>query len=168
MSSIREIDTVITANNLEFVSFYIGDQLMGADIQQAQEINRFLDTTDVPHAPDFVKGVMNLRGEVVTVLDLRKILNLEEIEITEHNRNLIVQADDEQVGIMVDRISDVVIAKATEVEAPPANINGMDSRYFKGVYKLDEELMVILDIDEVVHTIEKGVAEGNAGGKQGD
>ncbi|MBN1765803.1 MAG: purine-binding chemotaxis protein CheW [Sedimentisphaerales bacterium] len=134
----------------EFTTFYVGDLLMGVDIQQVQEINRQLDTTEVPHAPECVRGIVNLRGEVVTVLDLRVILGLDATEINDKNRNVIIKADGENIGLMIDRIADVVYARLREIEPAPANISGVDGRFIKGVYKLDSELLVILDIDEVI------------------
>ncbi len=141
---------ISSSSEQEFCTFYVDNLLIGINIQQLQEINRHLDTTSVPHAPDFVRGVVNLRGEVVTVLDLRIILGMQSVEITDSCRNVIVNIDGEKNGLLVDKISDVVYANADEIESPPANISGVDGRFFKGVYKLESDLMVILDIAEVI------------------
>ncbi len=140
----------IAKKEIEYSTFYLGDLLIGIDIQRVQEINQQLEVTPVPHAPEYVFGVVNLRGEVVTILDLRKILGLANTEITARNRNVIVNADDVQVGLLVDRIADVVIAKEMDIEQPPANIKGIDGRFFHGVYKLEKELLVILNVQETV------------------
>lgn len=145
-------------DELEFVTFYVGGMLMGIDIQQAQEINCNHEITQVPHSPECVRGVLNLRGEVVTVVDLRKILCLEEDGSENGSHNIIVQSGDERIGLVADKIAGVVYAKKNELEAPPANISGVEGRFFKGVFKLENELLVVLDCDEIL-AIETVLAE---------
>lgn len=144
-----------TTQEIEFSTFYLGELLIGIDIQQVQEINQHLDMTPVPHSPEYVNGVVNLRGEVVTVLDLRIILGLDPIELTERSRNVIVKTEIDQVGLLVDRVADVVIGKSAEIEPAPANIRGVDGRFFSGVYKLENELLVILDVMETIASKEE-------------
>ena len=147
-----------SSDEIEFATFHVGGILLGIDIRKTEEINRQLDLTRVPHAPACVRGVLNLRGEVVTVLDLRTILGLEPAEVTETSRNVVVRSESEQVGLLVDRVADVVTVSAAEIEAPPANVSGMDSRFFKGVCKLDSALLVVLDVNEVLSTAGKAEA----------
>ncbi len=147
MHSVKEYQHGFVGTEVEFATFYVGDLHLGADILQVEEINRHLELTPVPQAPECVRGVINLRGEVVTVVDLRTILGLERIEITPKNRNVIVNSKGEQIGLLVDRIGDVVNASTDQIEPPPANLSGVDGRFFRGVYKLDGELLVILDIE---------------------
>lgn len=151
MTTATENTIVVDSTQQEFATCYLNDLLIGIDIRQVQEINRHLEMTEVPHAPDYVRGVVNLRGQVVTVLDLRTILGLEPTRITGQTRNIIVQADGEHVGLLADRIADVVLANEENIEPPPANVNGIDSRFFRGVHQLDNDLMVILDVNEVVN-----------------
>ena len=92
----------------QYATFYVGDLLLGVDIRQVQEINRQLDVTKVPQAPKCVRGVINLRGEVTTVIDLRTILGIEQAEVTRASRNLIVNSEGESIGLLVDRISDIL------------------------------------------------------------
>lgn len=132
---------------LEYATFYVGDILLGVEIGQMEEINRQLDVTLVPHAPPFVRGVVNLRGEVVTVVDPRVILGLSAGEVSASSRTVIVRHKGEQIGLLVDRIADVVRVSAGEMELPPANIGGIEGRFFKGVYKLESELLVVLDVN---------------------
>lgn len=134
----------------EFATFYVGEMLMGLDIRRIEEINRQLDVTRVPHAPTFVCGVVNLRGEVVTVLDLRTILGLPASPITKSSRNVIVRHGSERAGLLVDRVADVVGVAAHEVEPPPINLNGIDGAFFEGVYKLDSALLVLLNVEQVL------------------
>ena len=138
-------------DEMELVSFYVGDLLVGVDIGHVEEINRHLDLTPIPHAPASVRGVVNLRGDVVTVLDLRTILGLEKVEISKHTRNVVVASGGERIGLLVDRISDVVRAWPDDIDPSPANVRGGEGRFFKGIYQLEKELLVILDVDAVVN-----------------
>jgi len=135
---------------MEFTTFYVGDLLLGIDIQQAEEINRQLNVTPVPHTPDNVRGVVNLRGEVVTVIDLRKTLGLQPTVIGANTRNVIIRSRHERIGLLVDRIADVARANSCDIEPPPSNVNGIDGKFFTGVYKLESELVVILDVETVL------------------
>ncbi len=149
------------SGELELATFYVGDLLMGIDIQQTQEINRQVEVTVVPHCPEWVRGVINLRGEVVTVLDLRNILGMEPMEITNDSRNIIVHMNGENIGLLVDKIADVVITDVDRIEPAPANISGIEGKFFKGVYQLEKELLVLLDINELVNNDNPNQPEQN-------
>lgn len=148
----------VSSGEIEYATFHVGRLLLGIDIRQTEEINRQLELTAVPHAPACVRGVVNLRGEVVTVLDLRTILGLEPQALTAASRNVVVRADSEQVGLLVDRVADVVTVSAEEMEPPPANVSGVSGRFFKGVYKLESALLVVLDVNTVLATAGKDEA----------
>jgi purine-binding chemotaxis protein CheW len=135
---------------VEFVTFYAGDLLIGVDIHNVEEINRQVEVTPVPQAPPQVRGVINLRGEVVTVLDLREVLDMGNTDINEHTRTVVVTSGNEQIGLLVDRIADVILAREDRIDPQPANVSGIDGHYFKGVYKLDNSLLIILDVDAVI------------------
>lgn len=146
--------TIVTKTNreeLEFATFYVGDILLGIDIQEVQEINKHLEITRVPHVPEYVRGVINLRGEVVTVLNLRNILALGQTEFTDQTRLVVITNNEENIGLLVDRIADVVIANTGEIEPAPANVSGIDGRFFQGVYKLEHDLLVILHTEEIIN-----------------
>jgi purine-binding chemotaxis protein CheW len=138
------------SDELEIASFYLGDALMGIPIEQIEEINHQCELTPVPHTPDYVRGLINLRGQVVTVIDLRVALGMDSVDETRQTCNVVVRSHGEQIGIAVDRIADVVRARWSEVEAPPANVAGVDGQYFRGVCKLPEGLLVILDADKIL------------------
>lgn len=137
----------VVAGEQEFITFYLGDLLLGIDIHQVQEINRNLDMTPVPHAPQAVRGVINLRGEVVMVVDLREVLGLPTAPLTRSNRNVIVKNGGEQIGLLVDRVADVVRASGEELDPMPGNLRGVDQQFFRSVYKMESGLLVILDVD---------------------
>jgi purine-binding chemotaxis protein CheW len=132
-------------------TFYVGEALCGMDILKVQEINKLMEMTTVPQAPDYVMGILNLRGQIVTIIDLEKKLNLGKTELSDMSRNIIVNAQDEYIGLLVSRIGDVVEAKWEKMEPPPANIGGLQSKYFKGVFKTKERLIGILDVEKVLN-----------------
>ena len=138
----------------QYATFYIDDLLLGVDIRQVREINRQVEATHVPHAPKMVHGVINLRGEVATVIDLRTVLGFPVIEPTRSTRTMIVQEGGESIGLVVDRISDILTLSKDEISLPPANVDGVDGRFFNGVHALETEIAVILSIEEVLNECE--------------
>ena len=150
MTSKTNAVSATTTEELELATFFIGNSLIGIDIKQIQEINRNLHLTRVPQADKQVRGVVNLRGDVVTVLDLRVVFGLESIEIGRDSRNIIVTDSEEHIGLLVDRIADVVQITTDQIDAPPANLRGLSGRFFRGVHQLENELLLILDTDHVL------------------
>lgn len=139
-------------NGVELATFYVGDALCGIDILQIQEINKLSMITQVPQAPDYVRGILNLRGQIVTIIDLGKKLGLGETDTSLDPRNVIVNSAGSYVGLMVKEISDVVTADLSKQEVPPANMRGIQGSFFTGVYKLDDVLIGILDVKKVLNT----------------
>jgi purine-binding chemotaxis protein CheW len=135
---------------VELATFFVGDALCGLDILNIQEINKHLDVTRVPQAHECVRGILNLRGQIVTIIDLAQRLGLASTESKRESRNIIVNSKGEYIGLNVDRLSDVVQAEWERVEPPPANIGGVQGKFFQGVHKTDKELIGILDIEEVL------------------
>jgi purine-binding chemotaxis protein CheW len=146
MSSKKELQT----STVELATFYVGDALCGMDILKVQEINKLMDMTKVPQSPEYVTGILNLRGQIVTVIDLGNKLGLTAIDMNDASRNIIVNSANEYIGLLVSRISDVVAADMDKVEKPPANIGGLQGTYFKGVFKTKDRLIGILDVDKVL------------------
>ncbi len=140
------------ANNktMELATFYIENVVCGIDILKIQEINKFFELTPVPQAPEYVKGVLNLRGRIVTIIDLGQKLGFSETETSDTSRNIIVNSKGEHIGLLVVQIRDVIQVDLEKVETPPANISGVQESFFKGVFKADDYLIGILDVDEVL------------------
>ena len=138
------------SDELEIASFYLGETLMGVPIEFVEEINHHLDLTPVPHVPACVRGVMNLRGGVVTVIDLAAVLGLDPTVITRQTCNVVVRSAGEQVGILVDRVGDVIRTARNRIDPPPANVAGAEGRFFRGVCKLADSLLLILDTDQIL------------------
>ena len=142
--------TKAISSELEFSTFYVGGALCGINILNIQEINKHIEITQVPQSSDYVKGILNLRGRIVTIIDLGKKLGLEPVSNKPNNRNIIVNSEDEHIGLLVDAISDVAIAKKEDIESAPSNIGGVKGKFFQGVLKTKTQLIGILDIDEVL------------------
>ncbi len=135
---------------VELATFYVGDALCGMDILKIQEINKLTQMTKVPQAPDYVIGILNLRGQIVTIIDLGKKIGLGETEINQDSRNIIVNDSSGHVGLLVRQISDVVSADMERREPAPANMHGIQGDFFTGVYKTEQTLIGILDVDKVL------------------
>lgn len=144
--------TQLGASEIQLATFYVGDMLLGLEIDQVQEINRCLDVTQVPHAPEWVRGVINLRGDVVTVVDLRTVLGLEPGTVTKESRNLIVNLSGEHVGLCVDRIADIITISRNDVIPPPPNMSALDERFFSGVFTGENDIVAVLDLQEALET----------------
>ncbi len=145
-----EIKTEAEMNVVELATFYVGDALCGMNILQIQEINKLMMMTKVPQAPDFVLGILNLRGQIVTVIDLGKKLGMGETDMSLELRNVIVNSTGSSVGLLVKKIGDVVAVNLTNKEQPPANMSGIQGKFFTGVYKKENGLIGILDINKVL------------------
>lgn len=137
---------------IELATFHVGDALCGMDILKVQEINKLMEMTIVPQSPDYVQGILNLRGQIVTIIDLGKKLGLGQTDLGSDPRNIIVNAPGEYVGLLVNKLSDVVAAEPDKIEPAPANMSGIQGVFFTGVYKTENKLIGVLDIKEVLRT----------------
>jgi purine-binding chemotaxis protein CheW len=139
-----------TGELLQLVSFKIGKEEYGVDILNVQEINKMTQITKVPNAPEFVEGVINLRGRVIPVIDLRTRLNLAKKEHDKDTRIIIVEVDNATVGFIVDAVSEVLRIPVSITEAPPAIVAGIDSEFIKSVGKLEDRLLILIDLNKIL------------------
>jgi len=135
---------------VDLATFYVSEALCGMDILNIQEINKNMEITSVPNSPDYVVGVLNMRGRIVTIIDVCKKLGLPKMPITSTRRNIIVNSQNEYIGLLVDKVAEVVPAEWRKVTPPPSNVRGVQGKYFEGVYKKENALVAILDIEEVL------------------
>ncbi len=138
------------AKTVDLATFTIGGAAYGIDILKIQEINKLLDLTPVPGAPPYVQGILNLRGQIVTVIDLGLKLGLSNTHPEDQGRNIIIRSRGEYIGLLVEQISDVVEVPLDEMESPPANMNGIHGEFFHGVIKTIDRLIGILDIEKIL------------------
>ncbi len=135
---------------VEFSTFYVGTTLCGINILDIQEINKNFEITSVPQSSGYIKGILNLRGRIVTIIDLGKKLGLGPVKKNRENKNIIVNSENEHIGLLVDAIGDVVHAGNRDIEPAPANIGIIKGKYFQGVLKNKTQLIGILNIPEVL------------------
>jgi purine-binding chemotaxis protein CheW len=143
----------------ELALFRIDDKLFGIDIVHIQEINKNLSFTKIYDARDYIKGVLNLRGQIVTVVDLRVKFNREAASDDDPNRRMIiVNYRDESVGFLVDSIDDIINIEPEQLEESITQMEGVNPDYFSGVYKLDSEIVIILDVEKILDNDEEYTA----------
>lgn len=135
---------------LQLVTFSIGEEEFGVNILKVQEINRTMEITKVPRAPNFVEGVINLRGKVIPIIDLRRRFGLSSKPEDKDTRIIVIEINSVIVGFVVDAVSEVLRIPASTVEPPPPVVAGVESDYISGVGKLKERLLIMLDLDRLL------------------
>jgi purine-binding chemotaxis protein CheW len=148
------MDNVTANEELQLVIFRLAKEEYGLPITKVQEINRLVPITKLPQTPSFMEGIINLRGRIIPVIDLRKRFSLPADEQSEDNRIIIVEVNGQTVGIIVDAVTEVVRLAGASVEPPPPTFI-LDAQYIHGVGKLDERLLILLDIDKILTSQEE-------------
>jgi purine-binding chemotaxis protein CheW len=146
-------------DELQLVVFQLGVELYGVEIACVHEIVRMQSITRVPRAPAFVEGVINLRGKVIPVIDLRHRFHLPAAAHTRASRIVVVEIGDQVVGLVVDGVSEVLRVNTTLIEPPSPVVAGIDSEYLQGIARLPERLVVLLDLDRVLAREERRALE---------
>jgi purine-binding chemotaxis protein CheW len=144
---------------LQLVSFHVGGEEFGLDILRVQEIIRVQQLTRVPNSPDFVEGVINLRGKVIPVIALRKRFGLETLAQDKQTRIVVVEVKGTVLGFMVDSVSEVLRIPADTVEPPP-RLGKVEREYVSGVGKLNDRLLILLDVDRLMSESEESLVAG--------
>ncbi|MHB8854897.1 MAG: chemotaxis protein CheW [Ignavibacteriaceae bacterium] len=139
---------------LQLVSFMIQDEEFAIDILFVQEINRMLQITKVPNAPAFVSGVVNLRGRVIPVIDLRTKLGMEVKKHDKNTRIVVVEVKEKTVGFIVDAVKEVLRIPASITEPPPELVTGINSEFIMAVGKLEDRLITLIDIEKILSNSE--------------
>lgn len=136
--------------DLHLVGFRIGKETFGVPIALVHEIVRVPEITSVPDAPDYIEGVINLRGKIVSIVDLRKRFGENTIEASRKNRILVAEIENKMVGLIVDAASEVIRLPHGEVEAPPNVFDNDEVKYVTGVGKLNGRLVILIDLNKVL------------------
>jgi purine-binding chemotaxis protein CheW len=148
-------DTVIQKSELaqnsgQFSTFFVANLFFGVDVLRVQELLRFQPTTRVPQAPDVIEGLINLRGQIVTAIDMRRRLQLPPRTGDQTSMNMVVRTDDGAVSLLVDEIGDVLDVDEATYERPPENLAPSARELIRGVYKLKDRLLLVLDTERTV------------------
>ena len=138
------------ANLLQLVTFRLGEEEFGVKILVVNEIIRLVQITQVPNAPSFIEGVINLRGKVIPIIDLRRRFGLAPKAHDKNTRIIVIEINNIIVGFVVDAVSEVLRIPASTVEPPPPVVAGVDSDYISGVGKLQDRLLIMLDLDKLL------------------
>ncbi|MUK89040.1 chemotaxis protein CheW [Ornithinibacillus sp. L9] len=137
-------------NYMKVIVFTLKGQRFGVDVQQVISIEKIQEITKVPRTSEFIKGVINLRGETIPIVDLKERLEIEQTESSPNNRFLIVQVEDVQVGLIVDSATDVLDINTDAIQPAPKMIGGVQEVFLQGVAKLESELLIMLDLGRVL------------------
>lgn len=148
------MSAVMHQNNQQvfrWVTFRLADEIYGINVMQVQEVLRMTDVAPVPGAPHYVMGIINLRGNVVTVLDTRKLLDLATSDVTDSSRIMIIESGKVTVGLLVDSVAEVVNIALSDIDPPPSVGNDEGSRYIQGVYSSDQQILILIDLNKLIN-----------------
>lgn len=143
-----------SVEEIKVIVFRLHNEEYGVEVSQVRSIERMEHITRVPRTPEFVKGVINLRGVVTPIVDLRSRLGLEAVPYTDSTRIIIVSVGEVEVGLIVDAANDVIDIPADAIEPPPKVVGGVEAVYLRGVAKLEKRLLILLNLDKVLNTEE--------------
>ncbi|MFP4015924.1 MAG: chemotaxis protein CheW [Halanaerobiales bacterium] len=135
----------------QFIVFSLGEEKFGVDVKQIKQIIPMDESTHIPNAPSFVKGVINLRGEIIPIVDLKqKLTVVADTIVSKEGKIIIVELDSNSIGMQVDSVSEMMRIYEDEIADPPRIVKGINRNYLKGVAKLDDKLLILLDLDKIL------------------
>lgn len=135
---------------LQWVTFKLAGETYGVNVMQVQEVLRYSEIAPVPGAPSYVIGIINLRGNVVTVIDTRERFALPPGDVTDNTRIVIIEADSHVVGILVDSVAEVVYLRLSEIETAPNVGNEESAKFIQGVCHKNKELLILIELDKLL------------------
>ena len=144
---------------VEYLSFSLGNEEYAADILKVQEIRGYDAVTQIPNTPTFIKGVVNLRGKIVPIVDLRIKFNLENIEYTEFTVVIVLSFSGRIVGVVVDGVSDVIALNQAQIEPMPSLVTGIDTQYIIGLATYEERMLILVAIEQLMTSQEMALIE---------
>lgn len=146
---------------IQWVTFKLDEEIYGINVMQVQEVLRLTEIAPVPGAPDYVMGIVNLRGNVVTVIDTRKRFGLFQKEADDATRIVIVEVDNQVIGILVDSVAEVVNIRESEIETSPnLGEDNESSKYIQGVHSKDDDILILVDVNKMLSDEEWDAVSG--------
>lgn len=142
------------SNDKQYLTFNLADETYGIVILKVQEIRGWSEPTQIPNAPNFIRGIMNLRGAIVPILDLRSKFNMDETEFTQHTVIIVVNVHHRTIGMVVDAVSDVVDINDQNIKKSPDFGSSIDASFIHGLVDIDENMVILLNIDEMLEACE--------------
>ncbi len=153
--TVKEKQQQLSGERVQVVSFRLGTEEYGVDIAQVQEIIRMVEITHVPRAPRFMEGVINLRGQLIPIIDLRTRFGMSRIDATKSSRIVVTDIGTKRVGMIVDSVSEVLNIPIENIEDAPEMIAGIGTEYIQGVGKVGDRLIIMLDLTMVITSDDK-------------
>ena len=144
----------VSAHEGKFLTFVLGNEEYGVEILKVREIMGIMEITTVPQTPDYMKGVINLRGKVIPIIDLRLKFAMPEVEHTKETCIIVAEVGAAQVGVIVDSVSEVTDIKGEDIEEAPSFGQGIDTNFIMGLGKTKKKIIILLDIEKVLTTEE--------------
>jgi purine-binding chemotaxis protein CheW len=155
----RQQEQISTAGRLEVVTFKLGEEEYGIDIQKVQELRGYDAVTRIANAPDYIKGVVNLRGIIVPIIDMRIKFKLGDPTYDQFTVVIVLNIGGRVVGMVVDSVSDVITLTADQIKPAPEMGSVLDADYLIGLGTLDERMLILVDIDRLMSSEEMGLVE---------
>ena len=155
---------------VQLVTFRVGGEEFGLDVFQVHEILRYSEPTPMPKAPAFVEGVLDVRGALIPVVDLRKRFELHEVAYGDDTRIILVDFQGERLGLIVDEVSEVLRVPETAVQPPPQYVRGLAAEFIRGIVRMENRLVVLLDLERILSSQERMqlVFSGLSGGGEAE
>ena len=147
------------SEELQLVSFYLGGEENGIDILRVQEIIRMQAISRIPKAPEYVEGIINLRGKVIPIINLRMRFGLEKKENDKQTRIIVVKIEGKTLGLIVDSVSEVLRLPSDSIEPAPAIVTGKEGKYLTGVGKIEDKLIILLDLEKLLKDVEVEISD---------
>jgi purine-binding chemotaxis protein CheW len=153
MSQASEVEVRKEQSNdevLQWVTFQLEEETYGINVMQVREVLRYTEIAPVPGAPDYVLGIINLRGNVVTVIDTRSRFGLMEGEITDNTRIIVIESEHQVIGILVDSVAEVVYLRSSEIDTTPSVGTDESAKFIQGVSNRDGKLLILVDLNKLL------------------
>ncbi|AUI86657.1 chemotaxis protein CheW [Vibrio azureus] len=153
MSQAFEVEMKKNASNdevLQWVTFQLEEETYGINVMQVREVLRYTEIAPVPGAPDYVLGIINLRGSVVTVIDTRSRFGLMEGEVTDNTRIIVIESERQVIGILVDSVAEVVYLRSSEIDTTPSVGTDESAKFIQGVSNRDGKLLILVDLNKLL------------------
>ena len=145
-----DADRANTVEVTQIVGFRLANEEYGLDIMRVQEIILIGAITQIPQVPDYVRGLINLRGHIIPIVDLRRRFSLPDTDQTEEQRIIVVNVRDKMIGILVDSVNQVTRVTADQIEPPTNSVSGLNHEYLIGLVKMENQLIILLDVDRIL------------------
>ena len=153
MSQMSEVEVRKDQTNdevLQWVTFQLEEETYGINVMQVREVLRYTEIAPVPGAPDYVLGIINLRGNVVTVIDTRSRFGLMEGEVTDNTRIIVIESERQVIGILVDSVAEVVYLRSSEIDTTPSVGTDESAKFIQGVSNRDGKLLILVDLNKLL------------------